>query len=159
MDVAHGARPLTPPFGKRRMETIAKLSWKSDDEFVEVSSPDEALSVIRGVDVASRARPIGLHVTRPDGENMMIILGSPRSCLVWFPSGYEGIGSQHTVAEVLDPDVDRIPPDPEVITYYFFGHHSEVPREHTVPKETAFQAVQRFLSSPGPPDCVRWEMD
>ena len=141
------------------MEIIAQLGWKSDGERVDVRFPDEALRIIREVDAASRMKPIGLHVTRPDGETIMVILGSDRSSLAWFPSGYDGIGSQHTIAEGFDPEHDRVPPNAEVISYFVFGHHSEVPMEYTVTKDKAFQAVGQFLSSPGPPDSVTWEMD
>jgi hypothetical protein len=90
---------------------------------------------------------------------MMIVLGSPQSLLAWFPSDYDGLGSRHTVAEGFDPEVDHVQPDSEVITYFFFGHHSEAPVEYTIPKEKAFQAADSFLRSPGPPDCVRWDED
>jgi hypothetical protein len=138
---------------------IAKLSWKSDDEFVEVESPEKALSIIRQVDDESREQPISLDIARSDGEVMMIILGAARSCLAWFPGNYNGLGSLHTVSEGFEPGVDHVPPNPEVITYYYFGHHSESPMEYTISKEKAFQAVESFLSAPGPPDCVRWEKD
>ncbi|MBN1899994.1 hypothetical protein JW926_01560 [Candidatus Sumerlaeota bacterium] len=58
------------------METIAELRWKSDDEFVEVESPEKALSIIRQVDDESREQPISLDISRSDGEVMMIILGA-----------------------------------------------------------------------------------
>ena len=142
-----------------KMNIIGKLSWLTEDEQVDVHSPDDALAAIRDVDEESRSRPIALEVTRPDGEVMMIILGDDRSCLAWWPKDYKGMGSKHTVAEGFDPERDRIPSNPEVITYYFFGHHNEVPMQYTIPKEKAFQAVREFLLSPGPASCVRWEMD
>jgi hypothetical protein len=142
------------------MAMIAKLSWKSNDDQVEARSLDEVLRIVREVDAECLTkRPIAMQIVRENGEMVMIVLGADRCCMDWFPNDYSGTGSYHTVAETFDPAIQRIPADPEVITYYFFGHHSEVPLECTVAKEEAFEAVREFIKSPGRPRSIRWALD
>ncbi len=139
---------------------MVKLGWLSDVEPIEVQSVDEAMQIIRAVDEEYLQKDaITLQLTREDGGTMTVVLGAARWCLIWFPSDYDGIGSYHTVADGFDPTVDKIAPDPEVLTFYTYGHHSEVPLEYTVPKQQALQAIREFMSSPKRPLAVQWDLD
>ena len=141
------------------MKTIAKMCWLTEDQLMDVHSPDEAAAKIADLDTSCREKPMAVQITRPDLEVMMIIIGHDRFVCSWWPAGYKGTGSHHTVAEDFDPDVDKLPQNPEVLTYYLFGHHGEVPVQYAISKEAAILAVREFLMSPGLPRCLRWEMD
>ena len=142
------------------MANMASLSWVSPDVQHKASSVDEALRVVLQVDAEHQgSKPIAMEVVRENGESMMAVLGAERCALNWFPKEYNGTGSYHTIAEGFDPDASRIGPKPEVITYFFYGHHSEVPLEYTVPKDDAFDAWREFVLRPGRPQSVRWDLD
>jgi hypothetical protein len=142
------------------MGCIAKLSWRSVEVEAEAHSAEDVIRVLHEVDAEYRGKQaIAMQVVRENGESMIIVLGTDHSCLGWWPKDYQGTGSYHTVAEGFDPDLDQVGPHPEVITYYVFGHHTEVPLEYTISKEQAFDAVREFVLSPGRPRSVRWDSD
>ena len=140
---------------------IATLKWKEDDaDGTEIHLVEDLLSELRQISrQTTRLNGIAAVVDKPSLQELIVIMAGIHWALVWFPEGYDGIGSYHTVAEQFDPDTEVLPQNPEVATYYIFGHHSEIPLQYTIPEEDALRGVREFFDTSLNPPSLRWERD
>src|SRR5262245_40598728 len=120
---------------------IATIKCKETDrEGAPISSVEELLNKLREISAeTTKQSGIAAVLDKPSKQELIVIMAGPHWALVWFPENYQGVGSYHTVAEAFDPDTDDLPENPEVATYYIFGHHSVIPVEYTVSGEVALQ--------------------
>ena len=140
---------------------IATLQWKEDDaKGTEIHAVEDLLSELRQISrQTTRLNGIAAVVDKPSLQELVVIMAGSHWALVWFPEGYEGIGSCHTIPETFDPDIDVLPEDPEVVTYFMFGHHSEIPLEYTISEDDALRGVQEFFDAITRPPSLKWELD
>jgi hypothetical protein len=140
---------------------IATIAWqKNDTERMEFSSVDDLLAELRKISVQTSAqRGIAAVLEKPSKQTMTVVMAGPHWGLNWFPENYNGCGSYHTIADTFDPDLNELPCHPDVATFYIFGHHSEIPLEHTISEEVALRGVREFLSATTRPTSLRWDLD
>lgn len=160
------ARRVLPRWGRRRprfplatqlwasMMSVAFLTWLEEQSKIDITSPDELRAKLRNIEnEASRHRPIVAVIETPSGAVLTLVLGHDQSMLDVFPEDYDGLGSMHCIDPTVRDDDER------TLEFFYFTHHSEVPRKHTVPKETALQCAEDFVTTGGAPERVCWEDD
>jgi hypothetical protein len=135
-----------------------KLAWWEDSHHLVVDSALELEQALAEIDASAGEHfPIAVLTAR-SGAELHIGLGHPTmSLLLWFPPGYEGSGSMHSVGDPAAAQRDDWEPP---LTFFLFGHHSEFPRWSGVSKELALSAAASFLATNGrPSDEIACEPD
>ncbi len=140
---------------------IGTIKWKDTDrEDAPVSSLEDLLSELRAISRQTTIESgIAAVLDKPSKQELIVIMAGPHWALVWFPENYQGVGSYHTVAGTFDRDTEDLPQYPEVVTYYIFGHHSEIPLDYTVSEEAALQGVREFFTTSARPESLQWQLD
>jgi hypothetical protein len=134
-----------------------KLAW-GEDSVQTVNSAAEIERILDEIDAtASEDLPIAV-LTAKSGSELHIGLGhSTMSLLLWFPPGYEGSGSMHSVGDRVAAKKDDWE---QPLTFFYFGHHSEFPKWMGIPKDVARSAACSFFSTGGQPSPeITWEPD
>jgi len=133
----------------------ATASWV-DGVSVPVE-PATLHDVVAAAAVDAAEEPV-IVALRAEGAEITFVVGDPTgTTLVYFPPGYDGVGSLHSVADREAADADRW--EPPLVAYYF-THYSEFPRWSVVPYSLGQQALQEFLETPSePPRSIMWEPD
>jgi hypothetical protein len=141
------------------MTITIKLKENGKDG-VAISSLEELLREIRAISSqTTKQKGLAAVLDKPSGQELIVIMAGPHWALDWFPDDYKGLSSFHTVSDLFDSDTDELPQNPEVVTYYIFGHHCEIPLEYTVSEEAALLGVREFVKSSDRPASLKWQKD
>jgi Immunity protein Imm1 len=133
------------------------VRWSSDPA-VPVDSVEELDRVLDRVALhASGDQPVIVALDTQEGTLTLGLGHETSSVLVYYPPGYDGLGSLHSVGDRGAAERDEWRPP---LTFFYFGHHSEFPRWSGVPVVVARQAAREFFERPGePPARIDWEED
>jgi Immunity protein Imm1 len=95
---------------------------------------------------------------KPRVRSYTVVAGdSTGTVVLYYPPGYEGVGSLHSVGDAEAAAKNRWEPP---LTAFYFGHHTEFPRWSVVTHDLGARAAREFCERPGePPTAVMWEAD
>jgi Immunity protein Imm1 len=100
------------------------------------------------------SHPVVLLFEAGGGAELGAVIGEPEgTVLTYRPSTFRdtGTGSLHSTGESRGGTL---------VTAYYFGHHSEFPREWLVPRDDGLRALSQFCVRPeAPPTVITWSID
>ena len=129
-------------------------SWLESDK--RSVACDSLADILREA-AASAAEPVIVVFEAADAELHVVAGDALGTVILYFPPGYEGVGSLHSVGDADAAANDRWQPP---LTAYFFGHHTEFPRWSVVAHSVGERAAREFCERPTePPSAILWEPD
>ncbi len=136
------------------------MEWLRDGNAALIATEAELVARLKDIATDTSADDgIGVFLRKATDQEMTIIIAGEAWCLDWFPVGYDGLGSYHTLADDHSPDRESLPESPELLTYYLLGHHGEVPVQFCISEDQALDAIRQFLFTTEMPSAVRWDLD
>lgn len=114
----------------------AKITWRSDDAGLVVTSDDELRYALSEAGHDAARQPLIAEVTLDDGESLSIGLGGEVSVLSY-------VGASKNPPYFSSQGSSRVR-DGEGVVFFYYGHWSEFPPSAAVPVEDAVEAVRYF---------------
>lgn len=129
---------------------LAIVSWRGNEPDIPVESTDRLDRVLDSIaGSADPHNPIGVEVSRRNGDSLLIALGREESVLSFVgasldPPYFSSVGNEGADGHFV---------------YSLRGEYSEVPRSHVIETQLARETVRKFVSEDGLPTVVRWDVD
>ncbi len=126
-----------------------KVEYQENTETMQLDTVDACLGLLEHIE-KSADHPVGVYITRNDGECLSCVLGASTTAFVWYPAKYNGIGTWSSQASK--------PADRE-LDFWLCGHHTQAATESQVDRELLSEVVKEFLEKGTRSGSIQWVRD